>query len=600
MKRIIFIGAILLSSFGVGAQLIANHGNIGGSYIDPNPAHPYELKMVYNYVSGNDMLLYVPNEVQPAAGWPLIIWGHGNGERGNPVSAESNIGTGNGSTTNFTGNLSNTNDQVLHTSAKLQVAGVTVCEGSFGVFNCPGVVTGTYDYKDPSASAVNVTFTTAPASGTISVEFIQSNMFDAGLPPILNAGDMPPKFIIACPQISAGTGGFTATNHWDAVLSKLASEGYSIDLNRVMWMGLSLGADGSNIICLTAKSTEFAAFIAAATGSSSSVPSGGSASYVNASQAGKLYLQGSTDSNGFSGSSAAANSNTGDRVFPVQNKIFWGVGHTGALWDTQVFNRKDRTDQTGTASFDYINDWFALFSLDDEQQATYWTEYAERKLNHEVYRVAKRQVDLLSSGAVKTDLSNRLATVKTTIGKAILIDFGAGGFTSASPWNNISNPAAGTTLNNLIYDDASASVIDFTLTTASATTPTMLNDLGAQRLRGRQFGGELNTFRDGMLLDADGSPVGVLTFSSLDNAKTYTFRIWCAASNSSFSARAEVEITIGATTKTMYCDLNNWDNFLEFTSVAPSSGNVVINISVRQTASTERDTYLQAIEIVTN
>jgi len=546
------------------------------------------------------MLLYVPNEVEPTAGWPLIIWGHGDGERGNPVSAEVNIGTGNGSTTNFTGNATNTNDQILHTSAQLQVAGVTVCTGSLGVFNCPGVVTGTYDYKDGSASAINVTFTTAPASGTISMEYIQSNSFDAGLPPILNAGDRPPKFIIAMPQISAGTGGFIATDHWDAVLTKLDAEGYNIDLNRIMWSGLSLGADGSNIICLSAaKTDEFAAFIAGATGSGSGIPGGGSARYAEAQAHGKWYIQGSADGAGFiSAPSVMANANSSDTdTNPIQSTLFWGLGHSGSLWDDQIFKRKDRTDQAGTAKFDYVNDWFRKFSLDAEQQATFHVEYAEETLTTQDYRLAKIQVDALSAGAVKTALDARLTAVKSTIGPYYLIDFGNSARTTSGA-NNITAGTSGTTLSNLIDDSGSASVYDIAITTQTAVTPSMPADIGSLRFKGQQHGLQRNTNRDGMLIDA-ANTTGTLTLSSMNNSLTYTLKFYVGASNSTFTARAEAEVIIGGVSKYQYADLNNGPfDFIEFNGIAPSSGNISIGVRSRQTASTERDLYLIAMEII--
>jgi hypothetical protein len=318
-----------------------------------------------------------------------------------------------------------------------------------------------------------------------------------------------------------------------------------------------------------------------------------------------MIARGTSDPNGTTQmpSIMAANSSL-SRNFPFFGINFWGINHT-PFPDTYVYNRKNRTDATGTAYFDFIEEFLLLFSLDLPEQADLWTTYAESTISSEHYRTAKSQTDNLTAGAVKTALLARLAIVKTALGNPVMVDFGGSAYNSTGNYNNVNSAATGTTKTNLIDDNGTNTGWTYTTVTSPAATPALLNDIGVSRVMGKQFGHPHYFQRDGMLIDAAGT-TGTLKFSGLNNAKTYTLKIYSNASASSWSARAEVEVVAGGVTKYAYNDLNTFrqdddspaNGYVYYTGLTPSGGEISFTIKTRQTASTERASYLQGIEII--
>lgn len=614
MRIILFIFALLISltSYSQSAAFFMStvKGVVDGP-VDPGVS-PSSITSnhVYNTVTGDKALIYQPPGYDDNVDlYPLIIFYHGNGERGIPEEKTYNVGTGNGSQTNWSGNINNT-QRIVHSEFSVEVNGVVVATGVFGAIIGPGI-TGTYDQDDNSSSAFSITFTIPPSNGhAVVFKYTQANALSTGPMRFLNQGDEP-NVLYAAPQIQRPqeVGSFTPETDWDDLLDYLDNEGYRFDPNRIYITGLSLGGD--QIIKLftdrnPGSGYTWAAFVCAAPGSDTGVPSSSpGTAYTNATNKGKLVVRGTSDGNGtFTG--LMANSNGSDREFPVQMLQYWGIGHSSALWDNKVYNRKNRTDGGGVADFDYIEDFLLLFSLNAEQQAELWVERAEETNDSGDYRVALRQVSLLSNGAFKTGLQNRLSTVLSSIGRIAVVDIGHASFTSSSPFNNLTSNASGASVANLIDQSASNTGWTFTCVTAPDGTPTTVNNIGsAHRVSGRQFGFQHNTTRDGHRIASNGT-VGTYRFSGLDNGKQYTIKVYSAMGQSSWSNRAEVEVTCNGTTKYAFNDPVNFfasdgaasGAYVVFKNVSPSSGNIDFTISTRQTASTERESYIQVAEII--
>jgi hypothetical protein len=581
---------------------------IGGS----SPTSPsLSLITSNNVYSGSDrMLVYTPPGYNLGDDYPVLFFYHGNGERGVPSDNNYLAGTGNSSQTVFSGNLNNT-QRIIHSELYVQVNSVTVATGRRGVITGTGV-TGTYSFDTGTSAAFSITFTNAPTTGhEVRVYYTQSNLLGQGVFRYLNLGDEP-NLIIVAPQMSAGSGGFSTAAHWTAAITYLIDNDYKIDTNRLYSTGLSLGGVFGMLLLSEVDTLTYkcAAFADIAPGETLYVPASGAAAWTSTSNIGKLIVRGTSDTNGTNQlPSSMANCNAADREFPMQGLLYWNIGHTTALWDTKVYNRKNRTDAAGAADFDYIEDFLLLYSLNAPQQAELWVERAELTDDSGDYRVAARQVSLLSAGAKKTELEGRLAAVKSGIGTIIMIDVGTSFRSTSGNYNNLTNAAASTSISNLVNIDGGNTGYTFTTTAIPDATGATIDDIGTQRVQGRQYGFELNTTRDGHRIDAAGT-TGTYTFSSLNNSKTYSLKVYAAASNSAWSARAEIEVVCASVTRYRYVDTNNFQpstltndvagNYVQFNNLTPSSGNISFTIRTRQTASTERLSYLQVVELIEN
>lgn len=581
--------------------------------VEPYDPEPSPSSITSNHVySGTDKaLIYQPPGYDDNEDlYPLIIFYHGNGERGIPEEKTYSVGTGNGSTDSYSGNITNT-QRIVHSEFSVEVNSVVVATGVFGAIIGPGV-SGTYDQDDNNSSAYTLDFDTPPTNGhSIVFKYTQANALSTGPMRFMNQGDEPNVLYVA-PQIQRPqeVGSFTPETDWDDVLDYLDNEGYRFDPNRIYITGLSLGGD--QIIKLfnernPGSGYTWAAFVCAAPGSDTGVPSSSPGTvYTNATNKGKLVVRGTSDGNGtFSG--MMANSNGTDREFPVQMLQYWGIGHSSSLWDSKVYNRANRTDGGGAADFDYIEDFMLQFSLDQAEQATLWVEKAERTEDSGDYRVGVRQVSLMSNGAPKTALQGRLSAVASSIGAMAVVDIGHASFTSGGNFNNLTNNGASQTVSNLTnYVSGANTGWSFTCVTPPASSPTTVNNIGSSsRVRGRTFGFIDNTTRDGHQIDAGGT-TGTYRFSGLDNGEAYTIKVYSAMGQSSWSNRAEVEVVCNSTTKYAFNDPVNFfakdsatsGAYVIFKNVSPSSGEIDFTIKTRQTASTERESYIQAVEII--
>lgn len=566
---------------------------------DPSD-HTLTFDHVYSLSTGDRGMLFIPDGYySDTSDYGVLVHYHGNGQRGQPQDVNYTIGTANGSTSLFSGNLPNSGASVLHSSPIIKVAGVQVATGKNGVITGTGV-SGTYDRNDGTGAAYSVSFTSPPASGSVTFSCTISDLIQEGTyPGIINAGDNPSTFedgrptkcMIFFPQISRASGGFVMTTEWDDIIDYLSTN-FRVNQNRLYATGFSLGGDASTF-ALFQRVDEVAAVMPVSTGTNSTIPAASSSVWLQTSDIGKFWIHGTADTTGdITAPAIMANSCNKDLEFPVQTKMFWNVTHSD---NAICYNRKNRTDATGTCPFDFI-DILCKFSRDAEERATYFTEWAQYTQDTGDYRLAKRQVDNLPGSAVRTALLADLATLKSAIGTYIMIDIGTSSRQTFN--NNITSAAAGTTIANALDDNGASTNISVTLTNASAPAATQgMAVLQSNRLRGRQFGFEYNTGIDGMVVDAGGTMGRITLAGSGLTGKTLIVKPYFAASTPLFSNRAEMECTVQGVTKQHYVELNNFDH-MKFTGVTQSGGNVIIDFRVAQLTTTERTCHMQGLEIV--
>jgi hypothetical protein len=310
---------------------------------------------------------------------------------------------------------------------------------------------------------------------------------------------------------------------------------------------------------------------------------------------GHYWVHGTADTNQTNGMQSLLNSaNATTRTVPFLTLPLWGLNHTGTVWNTNCYNRKNRTDAVGTALFDYI-DYLKKHSKDPTQRATLHVEYAEDTELIEDYREAVKHVAALSAGDTKTALEARLATLKSTIkngGRFFVLDFGA---TAPGMANitQVTTATTGTTTSNIVDDEGGASVIDFQIVSQFASAPaSRMNDIA--RANGGYFGFEPGVYRDGLRIEG-AITTGQCKFSSLNASKTYKIRIYHTFGSGNFTDESEISATIGGVTKSQYSECNN-TLYLEWVGLTPNGSNEIV-IDIDPSGTNSRNTQVCAIEL---
>jgi len=284
-------------------------------------------------------------------------------------------------------------------------------------------------------------------------------------------------------------------------------------------------------------------------------------------------MWGSTDATVSSANarSIAAAAGAVDLNSPHKFRIYYGFGHEGAVWQTRLFNRKERTDAVGTADFDFIR-FLLKHSEDEEEQATLYTENAEDSQNVIDYLEAALQVSYLTAGAAKTALEGRLSTLKALIAdQLVIMDFGLDTHTSAGNINNYSKAAFAAqtgSLANLIDDTGTNTGIDFAI----------INVFGNQlyqdaKSNAKWYGLPRNLNTDGLRMQV-GVTNGQFELQELPNA-TFDLYLFHTSIETNFTSDRKLSVTINGVTKEEYSEINS-ERPVIFTGLTRDGSNKII------------------------
>jgi hypothetical protein len=254
--------------------------------------------------------------------------------------------------------------------------------------------------------------------------------------------------------------------------------------------------------------------------------------------------------------------------------IYWGVGHSAAVWHDNGYRRKD-SPVTGTkAKYNYLK-WFLKYSKNAEREALGHVEYAQYTLQIEDYLQAVPVVNALPSSVFKTGLLGQLATLKASLfARMFVVDLGSSNFQSAAPINNFTNVNNGVSISNLLDYDGVASTVGFACVNRLSTFQPQ-TEFPTIATYGKYAGLDRNLWRDGARI-LTSIVNGQLKFTGLNPAKQYKVVVFHSMDNNDdFATQATISVTIGAVTQTQYSQFNTFYN-LVFDNVAPAAGEILI------------------------
>lgn len=569
------------------------------TYTPPSVVTPSDFYHTNITVSdGNaNAFVYRPYNIEnpPSGGWPLAIFLGGDG-------------TNNNNTFTSTANAMSTGDNLTYThspslgSFRMMVSEIIIRSNgdSIGRGYAGGNIVGTgitsgsvTNFSDvataSSTPTVSITFGSSQAGNTITYDYIYSTVFIEGPMRFINAGDsLDGRAIIICIQNITGGSVDYERDYWDNTVT-YAWNNFNINPNRISAWGISRGgrqiidrfADAANSSVLKTRyqfwinETTGAIFTSAGAGR---VKSGvasivlGTASYggtftaVNYTNIGIATVHGTSDGV-LTNSTPAFSATLSGNNEPLYVYNVSGGFHDYLVWDNQCYNRQYRTDDTGTAPWDYV-DFTFKYSKDSLERATLFVEQAEkRRYNTEKdiidYRQALRQVNALPASSEKTALLGRLSTLKTAIdngGTRWVVNFANTGGSEASPYNNFTSSTAGTTISNILNFDGGASNVDVELDTNPGGG---MSDVGSSR-RSHTGGFTLLSNNSGLVLT--GFPFGTFKFTDVPSG-TYTVRFYHNVGVANFSTDPRLRVTLNSETKSGYSAINTLLGFIEFTGV---------------------------------
>lgn len=585
------------------------------------PTPDSEAQIVHATVdigSGNLANIFIrePEGLNNMTSVPVLLSYLGDGADNNATTSVTGAALASGDTFTWTATLGNTgNNRVLSTSVIIYDDGVEIARGQIG-----GQIRGT------NVSVGSVALTTASSaltitpsvalSGSITVDYTHSSVFLEGLPLTMNQGDSFDDYGLVVAVQNRGNDTDMAVAYFDAVITYLYNN-YTINTNRISATGLSRGArqlvrasmafsvETRRVFWINESTGAISAtdlgagYVASGLASVSAATSDFGSTYtnINSYKMGVAAVQGTSDAtltNAFPSAAATWGGNTTAKEYPYLLNLF-GVGHSATVWHTNFYYRKYRTDQAGTATWDYI-DFHRKYSFDDEECATLFVEQAEKRREgdeHDIfdYREAVRKVGQLSSGAVKTALEARLVTLKATLDSEIVwravINHTNGSISASGNVNQQTTHVDNARVDDLIDDNGNTLTgIDWFIGN-NPLTSAYESEFGSSRGYHNVSGFERTVNRVGMKIGSSVCPVG---FAGLPSG-TYTLRIYHNETSGTFS-QIELTATIGGVTATGYSQYNRMTGYLEWTGLSAAN---LANFDIgRNTA----DTYVTAVELI--
>lgn len=346
---------------------------------------------------------------------------------------------------------------------------------------------------------------------------------------------------------------------------------FNIDINRVYYTGLSLGAAGSYLMA-AAYPTLVTAFSAISGSKSQTYPWATIRNIPMDTMHGMLDQTQST-TNTIQAAGGLNALNPLPRVAP-KTSLIWGQGHSGGVWHDRYYRRLNSPVAGNKATYDFHR-WFLKYSKNAVQEGYGHVEYAELYKSWLNYNEAIKVVNVLSASADKSAMLARLATVKSTLFvKAWAIDIGSGSYLSAAPINNLTSMAANATASNLLDMDGGASAVSFRIPAIWATSEQILTY--PVHAMGGHWGLPPQFFRDAAKVQTDVS-TGSFEFGGLDNAKKYQVIVlhgFTWPNPDDINGRSEVTVTIGAASFTQFCQQNTWLT-MTFDNITPVANKIL-------------------------
>lgn len=391
-----------------------------------------------------------------------------------------------------------------------------------------------------------------------------ATMLNEGLPMYIQQG-RDYNHVIFCPYINSGT--WSPSQTLTAYNYLLAN--YQVDPNEIHITGLSLGATGG-FQAIEAYPGSYASAVL-----SQGVPVSVNSAAIQAYRQVPIYdFHGTADNtqnmslfNVICDSlwNRAANDPAQLQVLP-RNLFVWNVGHSSTIWNDSVYNQWDKWSS-----------WAFLHHKNKDTTAIRYVDSLHISPSWDFYWQAKRAVDALSSGSLKTSLLSDLATEYAIINgassKRYVLDFGISGKTTSGNVNNMTNGATNAFYSNLIDDAGGISSIGFTVV-SRVNSGTVTVDKGVP---GTYFGLAQNTLDDSWEVYNTG---GTVKFTGLNNSKQYHIRI-IGISDQTVSTSIEfgIKATIAGTQKVIRSGFRSFTRYMEWKNVSPTSGEISIALS---------------------
>ena len=401
------------------------------------------------------------------------------------------------------------------------------------------------------------------------------------------------RFLIA---VLNNTSGDFGTNHFDDIMDYMDAQGYRVDLNRVYVTGLSGGAIGCDLI-MAGRYAEIAGVVPV------SGPSFDNATeWSHYDNKGFFQYHGTSDGTfglTIGGSLYWANGNFGawvERTPAPRARYIYGQGHSSAVWYTAVYNPVTKVD-----------DWpsyLLKFSLDTDERATSFVEFAESSEDITDYREARNQVAQMAGGAPKTALEGRLATLLTTINKGgvrYLVSFQHGSIGSITDtydsYNIMTSFTTSATLSNIVDVTGGASTVDLIVTNQFASTNRDGNTSANNALRMNAFGLNYKANLAGLRLET-GTTNGYMTISGIPTGKSVDIIVHHhheagQDDGSAITAESTIWTSVNSVVQTQYSAYNSTD-YIIYEGIPEVAGVITVGMKPNST----REVLVTSYELV--